>query len=99
MIFQYEINLIFLNGFQVLGRLQRRTKRTSFLNMSLPFVVLLTCVLNALLAAVHLKWLHPWRITLQEVSCLFINLLIPRNQWEHMTNHQEQEAVVYILKQ
>ena len=41
------------------------------LSMSLPFVVMVTCVLDTLLAAVYLKWLHPWRIILQEVSSEF----------------------------
>ena len=40
------------------------------LSMSLPLVVLVTWVLDALLAGVYLKWLHPWRILLQEVSSL-----------------------------
>merc|ERR1719391_726011 len=34
--------------------------------MALPLVVLVTWVLDALLAGVYLKWLHPWRILLQE---------------------------------
>ena len=38
--------------------------------MSLPFVVMVTWVLDALLASVYLKWFHPWRIILQEVSSL-----------------------------
>ena len=38
------------------------------LSMSLPFVVMVTSVLDALLAAIYLKWLHPWRIILQEES-------------------------------
>ena len=38
------------------------------LSISLPFVVMITWVLDALLAAIYLKWLHPWRILLQEVS-------------------------------
>ena len=42
------------------------------LSMSLPFVVMVTCVLDALLAAVYLKWLHPWRILLQEVNSLWL---------------------------
>ena len=55
------------------------------LSMSLPFVVMITCVLDALLAAVYLKWLHPWRILLQEVSSLWfefqlLNSLPVRNQ-------------------
>ena len=38
------------------------------LSMSLPFFVMITCILDALLASVYLKWLHPWKILLQEVS-------------------------------
>ena len=38
------------------------------LSMSLPFVVVITCLLDDLLAVVYLKWLHPWKILLQEVS-------------------------------
>ena len=38
------------------------------LNVYLPLVVIVTCILDALLAGVYLKWLHPWKILLQEVS-------------------------------
>ena len=41
------------------------------LSMSLPFVVIVTWTLDALLATVYLKWLHPWKILLQEVSFLW----------------------------
>ena len=52
---------------------------------SLPFVVMVTCILDSLLAAVYLKWLHPWKILLQEVSSLWLefkllNSLPVRNQ-------------------
>ena len=55
------------------------------LSMSLPFVVMVTCLLDALLAAVYLKLLHPWKILLQEVSYLWLdfrlfNSLLFRNQ-------------------
>ena len=46
-------------------------KLLNSLSMSLPFVVMITCVLDALLAAVYLKWLHPWKILLAEVSSLW----------------------------
>ena len=58
----------------------------NILSMSLPLVVLVTWILDALLAGVYLKWLHPWRILLQEVSSLclefqLLNLLpVVRNQ-------------------
>ena len=38
------------------------------LRMALPLVVVVTWVLDALLAAAYLKWFHPWKIILQEVS-------------------------------
>ena len=55
------------------------------LSMSLPFVVMITGLLDALLASVYLKWLHPWKILLQEVSSLWLqfqllNSLPVRNQ-------------------
>ena len=55
------------------------------LSMSLPFIVMITFLLDALLAAVYLKWLHPWRILLAEVSSLWLefqllNSLPVRNQ-------------------
>merc|ERR1719264_2148998 len=36
------------------------------LSVALPLVVIVTCILDALLAGVYLKWLHPWKILLQE---------------------------------
>ena len=42
------------------------------LSMSLPIVVVITGFLDALLAAIYLKKLHPWRILLQEVKELFL---------------------------
>ena len=41
------------------------------LSMSLPLVVMVTWILAALLAIVYLKWLHPWKILLQEGSSLW----------------------------
>ena len=41
------------------------------LSVSLPFVVIVTWILDAVLAAVYLKWFHPWKIILQEVSSLW----------------------------
>ena len=38
------------------------------LTVVLPLVVVITWVLDGLLAAAYLKWLHPWKIILQEVS-------------------------------
>ena len=34
--------------------------------------IMITWFLDALLAAVYLKWIHPWRILLQEVSSLLL---------------------------
>ena len=37
------------------------------LSISLPIVVMVIWIFDALLAYVYLKWFHPWRIILQEV--------------------------------
>ena len=55
------------------------------LSMSLPFVVIVIWIFDALLAAIYLKWLHPWRILLQEVTShefqfRLLNSLPRRNQ-------------------
>ena len=39
------------------------------LTIILPLLVVVSWALDALLAAVYLKWLHPWKIILQKVSC------------------------------
>ena len=41
------------------------------LSLALPLVVVVTWVLDALLAAAYLKWFHPWKIILQEVGGSF----------------------------
>ena len=45
-------------------------KLLNSLSSTLPLVVMVVWILDALLAAVFLKWLHPWKILLQEVSFL-----------------------------
>ena len=39
------------------------------LTITLPLLVVVSWVLDTLLAAVYLKWLHPWKIILQKVNC------------------------------
>ena len=46
------------------------------LSMSLPFVVMITSFFDALLAAVYLKWFHPWKILLQEVSSFWFDFFL-----------------------
>ena len=40
------------------------------LSIVLPILAMVTWIFDALLAVVYLKWLHPWKILLQEVSSL-----------------------------
>ena len=48
----------------------------TWLSWHLPVFVVASALLDLLLAVVYLKWLHPWKIILQEVS------------WNHFTvNH------------
>ena len=45
------------------------------LRVLVPTIVLIVTVLDALLAAVYLKCLHPWKILLQEVSSFSFSFL------------------------
>ena len=47
-------------------------ERLNTLCIALPLTVFFTWVLDALLAAAYLKWFHPWRILLQEVTAFLI---------------------------
>ena len=38
------------------------------LSWKLPIVVIVSAILDLLLAIVYLKWLHPWKTILQEVG-------------------------------
>ena len=58
------------------------------LSMSLPFVIMVTSVLDALLAAVYLKWLHPWRILLQEESCFPFEFIPPYSSFISFSRNQ-----------
>ena len=49
------------------------------LSMSLPFVIMVIWFLDALLAAVYLKWFHPWKILLQEVSFLWFDFFLMKS--------------------
>ena len=40
----------------------------TWLSCHLPVFVVASALLDLLLAVVYLKWLHPWKIILQEVS-------------------------------
>ena len=40
----------------------------TWLSWHLPVFVVASALLDLLLAVVYLKWLHPWKIILQEVS-------------------------------
>ena len=57
-----------------LGTFAEEDKAYKHTSISLPFVVMITCLFDALLAAVYLKWHHPWKILLQEVSSLWFDV-------------------------
>ena len=64
------------------------------LSISLPIVAMVTWVLDALLGVVYLKWFHPWRILLQEVSSFrfqfrLLTLISQEpDQWEPETDDE-----------
>ena len=41
------------------------------LSIALPLLVVVTWIIDALLATAYLKWFHPWQIILQEVTRLW----------------------------
>ena len=53
------------------------------LSWQLPFFVIASAMLDLVLAFVYLKWLHPWKIILQEVSSKSL-LFLP----QHLTQFQ-----------
>ena len=50
------------------------------LSICLPFLVMITCLFDALAACVYLKWLHPWKILLQVVSSRWFDVLMFLNR-------------------
>ena len=52
--------------------------------LALPVLVMATTFFDALLAAVYLKWFHPWKIILQEVGFHFLNRFYPCFQFDFM---------------
>ena len=53
------------------------------LSWQLPFFVISSAIVNLVLAFVYLKWLHPWKIILQEVSSKSLLFL-----YQHLTQFQ-----------
>ena len=81
------------------------------LSISLPIVVVITWIFDAVLACVYLKCLHPWKILLQEVSSLsflFLSFTIAASQepdqWEveddaGAEQANENEVVFYLTSE
>ena len=49
----------------------------TWLSWHLPVFVVASALLDLLLAVVYLKWLHPWKIILQEVNSSLLISLAP----------------------
>ena len=64
------------------------------LSVHLPFVIMITSVLDVLLAGVYLKWFHPWKIILQEVSTSLLlvlyNFLQEPDTWQLEEDEEEE---------
>ena len=65
-----ERHLVLVNNIGTFAEEDEAYELLNKLRISLPFVVMITSFFDALLAAVYLKCLHPWKILLQEVSSL-----------------------------
>ena len=60
------------------------------LNWLLPFFVIASGILDLVLAFVYLKWLHPWKIILQEVRVLAATLDSISKEPESWNSNNEQ---------
>ena len=65
-----EKHLALVNNIGTYDEEDEAYELVNILSQSLPFIIMITAVFEALLAAAYLKWLHPWKILLQEVSSL-----------------------------
>ena len=66
----------------------------NILSVSLPFVIMITTAFDALLSGVYLKWFHPWKIILQEVSTSLLlvlyNFLQEPDTWQLEEDEEEE---------
>ena len=45
----------------------------------LPIIIVTSAAFDLVLAIVYLKWLHPWKIILQEVCCCQVLLIVGKS--------------------
>ena len=64
------------------------------ISVSLPFIIMITTAFDALLSGVYLKWFHPWKIILQEVSTSLLlvlyNFLQEPDTWQLEEDEEEE---------
>ena len=65
-----ERHLVLVDNIGTFAEEDEAYKLLSRLSISLPIVAMVTWVLDSLLGYAYLKWFHPWKILLQEVSSL-----------------------------
>ena len=80
-----EKHLVLVDNIGTFAEEDEAYELLNMLSISLPIVAMVTWVLDALLGYAYLKWFHPWKILLQEVSSLWLefqllNSLPVRNQ-------------------
>ena len=80
-----ERHLVLVDNIGTFAEEDEAYELLNMLSISLPIVAMVTWVLDALLGYAYLKWFHPWKILLQEVSSLWLefqllNSLPVRNQ-------------------
>ena len=63
-----EKHLVLVDNIGTYAKEDEAYELLNSLSIALPLVVTATVVFDALLAIAYLKWFHPWRIILQEVS-------------------------------
>ena len=72
-----EKHLALLNNIGTFAEEDEAFNLLSRLTWLLPIIIVISAAFDLVLAIVYLKWLHPWKIILQEV-CYCQVLLIER---------------------
>ena len=67
-----EKHLLLRNNIGTFAKEDEAFNLLTMLSWQLPIFVIASAILDLLLAIVYLKWLHPWKIILQEVCFPFL---------------------------
>ena len=91
-----ERHFLLLSNIGTFAKEDEAYELLNILTIALPLVAMVSWVADSLLAVVYLKWFHPWKIILQEVSYfVFVDFYqLPfkeTDQWKEMKEAADQK--------